>query len=326
MSKAQLAQALAGLEHSADPRLLVGINTADDAGVFLLEPGLALVQTVDIMTPMVEDPYIFGRIAAANSLSDVYAMGGEPVTALNIAGFPAAMDKGLLREILRGGQDAVKEAGALIVGGHTFNEKEIKYGLAVTGRVNPDRIVTNAQAQPGDVLVLTKPLGTGILGQMMMSEDQVDEEFYQEAIAVMMTLNRAAKELMLKCNVNAATDITGYGLIGHAQEMAEASGVGIRIFAELIPILPKARELAMRFVDPGVLMNESSFASRVVWRSEVPEWLRNLLWESESSGGILMSLPAGASHQLSELASRYRVSAVVIGEVFSGPEGIVEVV
>ncbi len=321
-----MALALAGLEGATDPRLLVGINTADDAGVFLLEPGLALVQTVDIMTPMVEDPYIFGRIAATNSLSDVYAMGGEPVTVLNIVGFPAAMDKALLREMLRGGQDAVKEAGALVVGGHTFNDKEIKYGLAVTGRVNPDRIVTNARARVGDVLLLTKPLGTGILGQMMMSEGVVDEEFYQAAVATMMRLNRGAKDLMLECNTNAATDVTGYGLLGHVQEVAAASGVGVRIFAERVPVLPRARELAVKFIDPGVLMNESSFAGKVVWRSEVSEGLKNLLWGSETSGGLLLSTPREFIDRLSALVCRYEVTVAVIGEFISGPVGIVEIV
>jgi selenide,water dikinase len=321
-----LALALSGLELPADPRLLVGINTADDAGVFLIEPELALVQTVDILTPMVEDPYDFGRIAAANSLSDVYAMGGEPVTVLNIVGFPAAMDKSVLREILRGGQDTVREAGAVVVGGHTFNEKEIKYGLAVTGRIDPRRIVTNAGAKVGDQLILTKPLGTGVFAQLMMSDEPVDPEFYKTVVGSMMRLNRVARNLMLEYNASAATDITGYGFLGHIQEMAEASGVRVRIFADAVPLLPGARELANRFTDPGVLMNESSFNSRVEWRGEIAPELKNLLWESESSGGLLISLPAATVNEFLEQARAQQLTAAVVGEVISGPAGTIEVV
>jgi selenide,water dikinase len=321
-----LAQALSGLAQPDDPRLLVGINTADDAGVFLLAEGLALVQTVDILTPMVEDPYTFGRIAATNSLSDVYAMGGQPLTVLNIIGFPAPMDKAILREILRGGMDAVRDAGAVVAGGHTFNEKEIKYGLAVTGKIDPKRIITNAGARPGDVLILTKPLGTGVLGQMMMSDEEIDGQFYQAAVRSMTELNRAASELMVSFSASAATDITGYGLLGHSQELAEASGVRIRIFAASIPLLPKARELAKRFIDPGVLMNENSFASRVDWGANVPDELKNLLWESESSGGLLISLARQFSEHFLAQAENSRITAAVIGEVISGSPGTIEVV
>jgi len=196
--------------------------------VFLLQDGLALVQTVDLLTPIVEDPYTFGRIAAANSLSDVYAMGGTPLTVLNIVGFPGPMDKKVLAEILRGGQDTVGEAGAVVAGGHTFNEKEIKYGLSVTGRIDPKRIVTNAAVKVGDVLVLTKPLGTGVFAQAMMTQDEVDSVLYKAATASMMQLNKAASEIMLACDVHSATDITGYGFLGHTQEMAQGSGVRLR--------------------------------------------------------------------------------------------------
>ncbi|MEO0080053.1 MAG: selenide, water dikinase SelD, partial [candidate division WOR-3 bacterium] len=286
-----MAQALQGLKTPQDPRLLVGINTADDAGVYLLEDGLALVQTVDLLTPMVEDPYTFGRIAAANSLSDVYAMGGTPLTAMNIVGFPAPLDKRILAEILRGGQDAVTEAGALVVGGHTFNEKEIKYGLSVTGRINPDRIVTNAQAKLGDLLLLTKPLGTGVFAQAMMTLEEIDQKFYEAATGSMMQLNRLASLAMLACGATAATDITGYGLLGHAQELAEASNVAIRFHARAFPLLPGVLELAARgLVDPGVAMNESSFGTRVTWAEDVPQPLRNILWESQTSGGLLVCL------------------------------------
>ncbi len=321
-----MAQALSGLEVPADPRLLVGISTADDAGVFLLQPGLALVQTVDILTPMVEDPYVFGRIAAANSLSDVYAMGGEPVTVLNIVGFPAAMDKAVLREILRGGQDTVKMAGAVVVGGHTFNEKEIKYGLSVTGRVDPDKIVTNAGACIGDRLVLTKPLGTGIFAQIMMIEETIDADFYRAAVESMMQLNKTARDLMLEFSANAATDITGYGFLGHLQELAEASEVRVRVYSGEIPMLPAVRELADRYIDSGVAMNETSFSTHVEWKCELPDAIRNLLWGSESSGGLLISLPAGSVDLFQQKAFQLGVLAAVVGEVISGSPGTIEVV
>jgi selenide,water dikinase len=321
-----LAQALAGLEQPEDPRLLVGINTADDAGVFLLSDGVALVQTVDMLTPMAEDPYIYGRIAAANSLSDVYAMGGEPLTVLNIVGFPAAMDKTILREILRGGQDTVKQAGAVVVGGHTFNEKEIKYGLAVTGRIDPQRIVTNAGAKLGDVLVLTKPLGIGVYTQALMTLDQVDPVFEQAALDSMMRLNRDAAAIMVACEADAATDITGYGLLGHTQEMAEASGVRIRIYAERVPVLPRAKELAKTFIDPGVLMNENSFGKQVEWKGSLPDEIRNLLWESESSGGLLVVLKPEKVAMFQSRAKAAGIVAPIIGEVVEGQPGTIEVI
>ncbi len=303
----------------------MGINTADDAGVFLLTEGLALVQTVDLLTPIVEDPYIFGKIAATNSLSDVYAMGGEPLTALNIVGFPAALDKTILREILRGGQDAVKSAGAIVVGGHTFNEKEIKYGLAVTGKIDPNRIITNANAQPNDLLILTKPLGTGVFAQAIMNLDEVDPELTESAIKVMTQLNRQAKTIMLACFAHSATDITGYGLIGHCQEMAEASRVKIRIYAEKVPLLPKVRELAKTFTDPGVFMNETSFGNRVQWLNPVSEELKNILFESETSGGLLIALPPEKAKEFQKRARDEDIIAEIIGEVHPGTPGTIEV-
>ncbi len=292
----------------------------------MLQPGLAVVQTVDILTPMVEDPYVFGRIAAANSLSDVYAMGGEPVTVLNIIGFPAAMDKAVLREILRGGQDTVKMAGAVVVGGHTFNEKEIKYGLSVTGRVDPDKIITNAGARIGDRLVLTKPLGTGVFAQIMMIEETIDTDFYRAAVESMMQLNKTARDLMLEFSANAATDITGYGFLGHLQELAEASEVRVRVYSREIPMLPAVRELADRYIDSGVAMNEASFSTHVEWKCELPDAIRNLLWESESSGGLLISLPAGSVDLFQQKAFQLGVLAAVVGEVISGSPGTIEVV
>jgi selenide, water dikinase len=313
------------LKPQNDPRLLVGISTADDAGVFLLQDGLALVQTVDLLTPMVEDPYTFGRIAAANSLSDVYAMGGTPLTVLNIVGFPGPMDKRVLAEILRGGQDTVTEAGAVIAGGHTFNEKEIKFGLSVTGRIDPKRIVTNAAAKAGDVLVLTKPLGCGVFAQAMMTQDEVDPELYQAATRSMMQLNKAASELMLECGVHSATDITGYGFIGHAQEMAAGSGLRLRFNAGAIPLLPKVLGMAETLVDAGVAMNESSFGDKVEWRCDVSPALRNILWESQSSGGLLMALPEDIVAVFRRRAEDSGILAAVVGSVEAGSPGMIEV-
>lgn len=321
-----MALALEGLKRPEDPRLLVGINTADDAGVFLVREGLALVQTVDLLTPMVEDPYTFGRIAAVNSLSDVYAMGGEPLTVLNIVGFPAPSPKDWLAEILRGGQDAVQEAGAVIVGGHTFNEKEIKYGLAVTGTVDPGRIVTNAGARPGDSLVLTKPLGCGMFTQQVLSEGEPDPALAEAAVCSMSTSNRVASRAMLCHECHAATDITGYGLLGHAQEMAEGSGVRLRFRLESLPFLPGARRLAANgLLDSGAAMNEQAFAGRVDFAARMSESDRGLLWGSETSGGLLIALlPDHAGELVAELRGA-GVSAQVVGEAVEGRAGTVEV-
>ncbi len=305
---------------------MVGINTADDAGVFLLEAGLALVQTVDLLTPMVEDPRTFGRIAAANSLSDVYAMGGTPLTALNIVGFPGPMDKRILGEILQGGQETVSQAGAVVAGGHTFNEKEIKYGLSVTGQIDPSRIITNAAARVGDQLVLTKPLGTGAFSQLMLSDEEPDQTLYRAATASMMKLNRAAAQAMLACNASSATDITGYGLLGHAQEMAEASRVRIRFQLSNIPFLPGILPIADRFQDPGILMNQTSFGHRVFGLDTLPAAQRNILWESQTSGGLLIALTPEQVDRFCQLMNDSGEPAWLVGQVIPGEPGTVEVV
>lgn len=303
----------------------MGISTADNAGVFLLQDGLALVQTVDLLTPMVEDPYLFGRIAAANSLSDVYAMGGTPLTVLNIVGFPGPMDKRVLADILRGGQDTVTEAGAVVAGGHTFNEKEIKFGLSVTGQIDPRKIVTNAGVKVGDVFVLTKPLGCGVFAQAMMTQDEVDPALYKAATESMKQLNRAASEIMLVCDVHSATDITGYGFLGHAQEMAQASGVHLRFNASAIPLLPKVLEMAETMIDAGVAMNESSFGDKVEWRGEVSPALKNILWESQSSGGLLIALPENRVAEFQRRAKDAGILAAVVGSAVAGAPGTIEV-
>ncbi len=321
-----MALALDKLKRSEDPRLLVGINTAVDAGVFLFQDGLALVQTVDLLTPMVDDPYVFGRIAAANSLSDVYAMGGKPLTALNVVGFPERSNPDWLADILSGGQDVVREAGGLVVGGHTFNEEEIKYGLAVTGTVDPDRIVTNAGSRVGDVLVLTKPLGCGVFSQAVMAQDEVDPELYEAATRSMGMLNQTSSEVMVTCGAAAATDITGYGFLGHAQEMAGAGEVRIRFHMDAIPLLPKVLELsASGMKDPGVKMNRTSFGKWVEIDEGVDKSKSNLLWESETSGGLLVALSETKAREFRKMLADKGIEAPVVGEVIEGSAGTIEV-
>jgi len=310
--------------------LLVGTSTADDAGVYLVRPDLALVQTVDLLTPVVPDAYTFGQIAAANSLSDVYAMGGEPVTVLNIIGFPAAGNPAWLVEILRGAQDKVVEAGACVVGGHTFNDPEIKFGLSVTGTIAPDRIVTNAGARAGDKLVLTKPLGTGTLSQALMTIDDVPSALMTQGVAAMQALNRDAARAMVKAGACCATDITGYGLIGHLQEMAQASGLAARVQARSIPVLPDVLRLVRDGVlNPGITMNLASFAPHVSFRpdalGEADQALLNVCYESENSGGLLIAI---SPDRLQDLQSALRVSKIaasVIGEMLAGPAGNVAI-
>jgi selenide,water dikinase len=327
LPQAQLAQVLAKLPKQSDPRLLVGTNTADDAGVYLVRPDLALVQTVDILTPVVPDPFVFGQIAAANSLSDVYAMGGEPLTVLNVIGFPAAGNKDWLVEILRGAQEKVLEAGACVAGGHTFNDPEIKFGMAVTGTVDPNRIVTNARARPGDRLVLTKPLGTGTLSQALMTIDDVPRELLRQGVETMTLLNRDAARAMTRAGVQSATDVTGFGLIGHLQEMALASGIAVRLFANRIPLLPGVRELVEQGVlNPGIAMNEASFGRFV--KTSVSgdltarqQALLNLMYESQNSGGLLMAVSEASLEDLQSELERYRIRVESFGEFHEGTAG-----
>ncbi len=311
MGPGDLTRALAPLPRRHDPRLLVGNESFDDAGVFRLSDDLALVQTVDFFAPIVDDPYSFGQIAAANALSDVYAMGGEPLTALNIAAFPTGkLPIEVLSEILRGGQDKVHAAGALVVGGHTVTDDEIKFGLAVTGRVDPRRILTNAAATPGDVLVLTKPLGTGILATAL-KRGLADADVERVLVATMSTLNAAASRAALAAGSRCATDVTGFGLLGHALHVARASGVTIRIDRASIPILPGTREaLAAGARTGGAERNAEFVASYTDWGS-TPENERALLVDPQTSGGLLVAMPPDAvAGYLSSVAS-----AVVIGEI-----------
>ena len=308
-----------------NPNVLIGVATSDDAGVYRLSNDLALVQTVDFFTPVVDDPYDFGRIAAVNALSDVYAMGGTPLTALNIAAFPIDdLDGAVLRRIFEGGAAIAAEAGVAIIGGHTIKDDEPKYGMAVTGTIHPDRIVSNAMARPGDVLVLTKPIGAGIL-TTARKRDAIDAAALQPAIGEMVRLNLAARDAMLAHGAHAATDVTGFGLVGHAVEMARASHVGIEIDAAQVPLFAGVLELIERDVIPGGtednLVNNAIFTS---YADYVVEPLRIALSDAMTSGGLLISAaPAAARAILAALAPTHR--AAIVGRVTEDGDGTISI-
>jgi selenide,water dikinase len=308
-----LSKALEGLPSRSDPRLLVGRETMDDAGVFVLSDDLALVQTVDFFAPIVDDPYLFGQVAAANALSDVYAMGGEPLTALNIVGFPSGkLPLEVLREILRGGLDKVHEAGALIVGGHTIIDEELKYGLAVTGRAHPKKLLTNADARVGDRLLLTKPIGTALLATVAKRGELGEAELLVLGQS-MSALNAAASMAALRLGIRCATDVTGFGLLGHASHIARASRVTLRIFVNRVPLLAGARAAADRGVRTGgAERNMSYLESRVDW-GKSSEVERVLMIDPQTSGGLLVSATPDQAAQYVSLIP----GAVEIGEVVS---------
>ncbi len=282
-------------------RLLVGLDTSDDAAVYKLNEDTALIQTLDFFTPIVDDPYMFGQIAAANALSDVYAMGGAPLIALNIVAFPNCLPIEVLGEILRGGADKVKEAGALLVGGHSIEDNEPKYGLSVTGTVHPDRVLANATAKPGDVLILTKPVGMGILNTCI-KEALLEQELVDEAIRVMATLNKVAGERMIEVGANACTDITGFGLIGHALEMAEGSKVTIELDSHVVPIMEGAVENAeMGLVPAGTYKNRDYAGDRVSIDASIAEAMIDVLYDPQTSGGLLISLEPEKAEILEKL-------------------------
>jgi selenide,water dikinase len=306
--------------------LLVGRETSDDAGVYRLSEDTALVQTVDFITPVVNDPYDFGRIAAANSLSDVYAMGGRPVTAMNVVCFPVkTMDKAVLREILRGGLEKVHEAGAALVGGHSVEDPEIKYGLSVTGLVHPDRVLTNAGARPGDALILTKPLGTGVLATAIKA-GLISDEAQVRAVETMATLNRKAAEIMAAYPVNACTDVTGFGLLGHTLEMARGSKVGITIFAEDVPLLPEVLDsVQMGLVPAGSFSNRNFCAHQIRHADAIDPMLLDIVADAQTSGGLLISLPEDRAAALVEdLKAGGVTDAAIIGRAAAGPGGFIE--
>ena len=295
--------------------MIVGTETSDDAGVFRLRPDLAIVNTVDFFTPIVDDPYVFGQIAAANALSDIYAMGAQPRTALNIVGFPkGTLGLEVLREILKGGAERVKEAGAVTIGGHTIIDRELKYGLAVTGVVHPDRVIRNVGVQDGDGLVLTKPLGTGII-TTALKQRKASKEIVREAVSSMVALNRRASEIMLSFPVHACTDVTGYGLLGHATEMAMGSRVTIVLESANLPVLRGAARLARAgCLTGGCKRNREYLQNKIMIDRSIPEDLVEVAFDPQTSGGLLVALPAGEAPALvRELQANGIRTAAIIG-------------
>jgi selenide, water dikinase len=320
-----LARVLGGVQFPTDNRVLVGLSTSDDAGVYQIGRDLALVQTVDFFTPIVDDPFDFGRIAATNALSDVYAMGGNPITALNICAFPIdTMDESILRRILEGGAAVAQAAGVIILGGHTVKDEEPKYGMAVTGTVRPDRVVTNAGAQPGDLLLLTKPIGAGIL-TTARRRDGIPESDLEIAIAEMTRLNVQARDAMLAHNAHACTDVTGFGLLGHAAEMARASHVGIEIESAAVPVFDKVLELIDRdFVPSGTEANLTYHSEFTSYADHVTGAKRVALSDAMTSGGLLISAQPQDIRAMYMLLSQNHTCAI-IGRITEDGDGTISV-
>ena len=322
----QLAEILSKLPKPSHPNLLVGIDTCDDAGVYKISDEIALIQTTDFFTPVCSDAYEFGQIAAANSLSDVYAMGGKPITALNLVMFPDdKIPLEIYTQMLQGGNDKVEEAEAIIVGGHTISDYPPKYGLAVTGIVHPDRIITNANAKTGDVLILAKPLGTGVIiaGERL---NEVSEKNYQDMLDMMKLLNKDASEIMQKYDVKAATDITGFSFIGHAKNIAEASNVTLSIESKKIPILEGAYELVDMGCIPGATFRNQKFLEKFCKFNNVDYNIKMLMFDAQTSGGILMCVdPLKVDSILSDLKNSSYPCAEIVGNVKSKTDFYIDI-
>ena len=319
MSLKDLGTILEKLPQPKDENLLVGTNTADDAGVYKISEDTALIQTVDFFTPIVDDPYLYGQIAAANSLSDVYAMGGKPITALNVVAFSTKLfPPDVLAEILKGGYDKVIEAGAIIVGGHTTTDDELKYGLSVTGIGHPDKIVKNSDAKAGDKLVLTKPIGSGIISTAVKSGKNLGE-LTDRVSNIMAELNKNASEAMMQIGVNACTDVTGFGLLGHAMEMAAGSNLGINIFSDKVPYYKETIQLVKEGFAPGGTCSNALFLKdKVTFPVGFSEELKLVLFDAQTSGGLLISVAENRLDKLlAELQKRSVPTAAVVGEVTS---------
>lgn len=302
---------LASLPQQNDPNVLIGFSTSDDAGVYLLTPDCALVQTVDFFTPIVDDPFLFGAIAAANALSDVYAMGGKPITSLSILAWPASGDLDDLAALLQGGAEKMKEASCSILGGHSINDEEPKFGYAVTGLVHPDRIKPNAGARPGDLVILTKKLGTGVISTAL-KRGIAEKSHVETSIASMCLLNRAAAEAMSQLVVHAATDVTGFGLIGHAREVSVASRATLVIDHSLVQFLPGAVEYSKQGAIPGGLKNNRDYCANFVeFDTAVREEIANLLYDPQTSGGLLLTMPEKDAALMERLYPQaYRIGVV----------------
>jgi selenide,water dikinase len=310
------------LKPTPNPNVLRSIERLDDAGVYKISDEIALIQTIDFITPIVNDPYNFGRIAAANSISDVYTMGGKPITAMNVVCFPSdSLDIAILKEILRGGLDIMNEAGVALMGGHSVKDAEMKYGLSVTGVVHPDKLITNSGAQIGDALVLTKPLGTGVLSTALKNRLISDDEFIP-VLQSMATLNKAAAEQMIEFGAHACTDITGFGLAGHASHLIQEGGKGIEFDFESIPLFTGLMDFLKKEVAPGGLgRNREFYSSSVKFIRQVPEYQRDILYDPQTSGGLLIALPPAKAEKLvKRLRGLGVASAAVVGKVVNDPE------
>ena len=301
--------------------MLRSIDRLDDAGVYLISADTAIIQTIDFITPIVNDPYSFGQIAAANSISDVYTMGGRPVTAMNVVCFPSGeMDIDILKEILRGGLDKIHEAGAALMGGHSVNDPEMKYGLSVTGVVHPDKLITNSGTRIGDSLVLTKPLGTGVMSTALKNR-LISEKEMKEALKSMTALNKIAAELMIEMGAHACTDITGFGLIGHASHLIQEGETGIEFDFSAITFFTGVMELSQKKVYPGGLGRNRDFcAPNVEFKGRIPEYKRNLLFDPQTSGGLLIALPPEKSAMMVEKLRKKQIIASIIGKVVKQAE------
>ena len=323
IDQATLLRVLQGLPTSDDPRVLIGMPAGDDAGVYLLDDDTALVQTVDVFTPSVDDPYVFGQIAAANSLSDVYAMGGRPLTALSIIGFPVrVLPDEIMQQILRGGLDKMAEAGVAVIGGHSINDPQVKAGFAVTGLVHPQRIASNAGARPGDLLVLTKPLGTGILG-FAAQIGRASDQWVEAAARSMAALNKRAAELMLQFEAHACTDVTGFGLMGHLAAMAAAGRVDVQILWDDVPLLPGVLQCAADNILPGAVERNKESSGGALAASEGLETAAlDILFDAQTSGGLLIAVPESRAAELTgALRAEDCPEAAVIGRVIGDGTG-----
>ena len=310
-----LARMLEGFKTHSDPRLIVGYDKSDDASVYVLDEKTALVQTTDFFPPIVDDPFLYGQIAAANALSDVYAMGGEPKLALNIMCLSDKMDKATVQEILRGGYAKAYEAGAIITGGHTIQGAEPIYGLAVSGFVHPEKVLTNSNAKPGDVLILTKPLGIGILTTAAKA-GLVEQEVLDRIYAQMATLNKAARDIMVEYPAHSCTDVTGFALLGHCYEMAQGSGVTIRLWSNQIPYHREAYEMAeMGFIPAGAYRNREYAEAGVKVVGEVSRAMQDICYDPQTSGGLLMAIPKECAEECLKRLQKVCPGAAVVGTV-----------
>lgn len=321
-----LANALTAIPKMSNENLIVGLETSDDAAVYKVSDDKAIILTLDFFTPVVDDPYTFGKIAAANSLSDIYAMGGEPTVAMNIVCFPKCVDMNVLKEIMRGGAEKVMESGAVLVGGHTVDDNEPKYGLSVTGMVHPDKVRANAHVRVGDVLILTKPIGTGIVNTAIKGEIASDED-YEEAVRTMEYLNKYPAMAMQNIEVNGVTDVTGFGLVGHTIEMAEGSDVTIELFAQQVPMLKNARNFAsMGIIPAGAYTNMEYFGPRVQTEENIEQSILDVLYDPQTSGGLLISVAEeNAQALIQSLQDNKALCYAIIGQAVAKEDKAIKI-